>query len=251
MLMLAARHLFRNLIAPYALTATLIITIFGGILTDAGGRSWSQPVADVWAWSVYLLLVVFTVAKERRELFICLIVATMGECFLGLVWGLYQYRLHNLPLFIPPGHALVYAAGNRIRHAMPIWLPCAVVASLAPFAVSGLTSGYDTQGFIWFIVFLLCLLAASDRRFLATMFLFAFLIELQGTTLGSWRYMSRDPWFGLTTMTAPPLWAGTYYCALDVIVAYLAISGVRRFVALRGSSTCRMGCDNRLGSELG
>ena len=37
--------------------------------------------------------------------------ATIGEVTGSLVWGVYHYRLHNLPLFIPPAHGLVYLSG--------------------------------------------------------------------------------------------------------------------------------------------
>jgi hypothetical protein len=37
--------------------------------------------------------------------------ATVGEIVGSLVWGLYGYRLGNLPAFVPPGHGLVYLAG--------------------------------------------------------------------------------------------------------------------------------------------
>jgi hypothetical protein len=99
----------------HALTAALVLTIFGGIFTDVSGHSWSQILASVWAWFAYLVLVATTTGRERRELLICITVATLGELFLGFVWGLYVYRLHNLPLFIPPGHGLVYTVGRRFN----------------------------------------------------------------------------------------------------------------------------------------
>ena len=37
--------------------------------------------------------------------------ATVAEVTGSLVWGVYRYRLHNLPLFIPPAHGLVYLSG--------------------------------------------------------------------------------------------------------------------------------------------
>ena len=37
--------------------------------------------------------------------------ATVGEVTGSLVWGVYRYRLHNLPLFIPPAHGIVYLSG--------------------------------------------------------------------------------------------------------------------------------------------
>ncbi len=38
-------------------------------------------------------------------------IATLGEVVGSLVWGLYHYRLDNLPAFVPPGHGLVYLGG--------------------------------------------------------------------------------------------------------------------------------------------
>ncbi|MGD0669496.1 MAG: hypothetical protein ABSB23_18205 [Bryobacteraceae bacterium] len=207
-----------------AVTVALLVTIFGGIAVDALARPWSQAAADLWAWGAYLFLLICGTSRERKELSICLAIATLGETFLGFVWGLYEYRLHNLPLFIPAGHGVVFAAGRRISRNMPGWLPGALAAALAPLAVAGFAFGYDTQASLWFGVFLLCLLAARERRFPATMFALALLIETLGTSTGSWQYFSREPWFGLTTLTRPPLWAGTYYCALDILVAYVSVA---------------------------
>src|SRR5262249_4398678 len=44
--------------------------------------------------------------------------ATIGEVTGSLVWGVYRYRLHNLPLFIPPAHGLVYLTGIAIAAAL-------------------------------------------------------------------------------------------------------------------------------------
>ena len=43
--------------------------------------------------------------------------ATVGEVTGSLVWGVYHYRLHNLPLFIPPAHGLVYLSGIALAAA--------------------------------------------------------------------------------------------------------------------------------------
>ncbi len=212
--------------SPKLATALLLCTIFGGVATDALANSWSQAAADAWAWCAYLILLFYSNAVERRELIACLLIATLGEIFLSFGWGLYEYRLHNLPLFIPAGHGLVFAAGRRISKAMPAWLPYGVGLALAPMAVMGRILGYDTQAPLWFGVFILCVTISFDRRFPATMFLFALLIETLGTSAGAWQYFGRDPWFGLTTVTRPPLWAGSFYCALDTFVA-LAVAKCR------------------------
>ena len=45
--------------------------------------------------------------------------ATIGEVTGSLVWGVYHYRLHNLPLFIPPAHGLVYLSGIALCRSLP------------------------------------------------------------------------------------------------------------------------------------
>jgi hypothetical protein len=39
--------------------------------------------------------------------------ATVAEVTGSIIWGVYSYRLHNLPTFVPPAHGLVFIAGSR------------------------------------------------------------------------------------------------------------------------------------------
>src|SRR5439155_12131819 len=50
-------------------------------------------------------------ALARAQALAVVAFATVGEVTGSLVWGVYRYRLHNLPLFIPPAHGLVYLSG--------------------------------------------------------------------------------------------------------------------------------------------
>ena len=50
-------------------------------------------------------------ALARAQAVGVVLFATVGEVTGSLVWGVYHYRLHNLPLFIPPAHGLVYLSG--------------------------------------------------------------------------------------------------------------------------------------------
>ncbi len=112
-----------------------------------------------------------------------MVLATAGELFLKDVWGLYEYRLHNLPLFIPAGHALVYAAAARMSLRAPRWLPGLVAGGFAVYAAAGAWTGIDTFGVPWFVVFVAYLAVSADRRLCATLFLFALAIEVYGTSL--------------------------------------------------------------------
>jgi hypothetical protein len=204
-----------------AVVGLVLATLMLGIPLDASAAAWAQPAVSAWAWTALLWVASVSSATHRRELATCVVLATCGELFLKDVWGLYAYRLGNLPLFIPAGHALVFTAASRMSAAAPPWLPAAVAVGFTGYAAGAALSGVDTFGLPWLAAFLGYLAWSADRRLCATLFLFALVIELYGTGLGGWRYFTREPWFGLTT-TNPPVWIGAVYCTLESLVRMAA-----------------------------
>ena len=101
--------------------ALVAATLGVGIPLDALGPPGSQAVVSLWTWCALLWVAWHSTERHRRELAACVVLATLGELFLMEVWGLYHYRLLNLPLFIPPGHALVFTAAMRISRRVPAW----------------------------------------------------------------------------------------------------------------------------------
>src|SRR5204862_6376609 len=107
---------------------------------------------------VALYLAATKAPKEQRvQVWVCVGVATCFEIFGSLIWGVYRYRLHNVPLFVPPGHGLVYLFGllamttpvvkqhgKRVAHF--------VLAAAGAWALAGLTvlpiltGRFDLQG---------------------------------------------------------------------------------------------------------
>jgi hypothetical protein len=207
--------------ADRTIVAAVVATLALGIPLDASGAWWAQPAVSAWAWATLLWIAARTSPAERRALGACVVLATGGELFLKDVWGLYDYRLHNLPLFIPAGHALVYAAASRMARRAPQWMPAVVAGGFALYATTAASAGVDTFGVPWFLAFVGYLLASHDRRLCATLFVVALAIELYGTSLGGWRYYTVEPWFGLTT-TNPPVWIGAVYCTLETLVRIVA-----------------------------
>ena len=62
-----------------------------------------QLALGVITWAV-LFAALSRVSVERRTQTLAVVAfATIGEVTGSLIWGVYRYRLHNLPLFIPPG----------------------------------------------------------------------------------------------------------------------------------------------------
>jgi hypothetical protein len=196
----------------------LVVAILAiGIPLDALGPAGSQAIVNACTWAALLWVVWRSSPRHRRELAACVVLATVGELFLMEVWGLYHYRLHNLPLFIPPGHALVFTAAMRLSRRVPRWFPWAVVACAAPYIGYAAWTGFDTQGLLWFAVLLGFMRWGREQNLYGVAFVMALLIETYGTSLAGWQYHTAEPWFGLTT-TNPPVTVGAIYCTLEVLV---------------------------------
>ena len=196
-----------------AVFAALIVL---GLLLDQS-VTWGQIAVDAVIWVVFAERLVRADRDERVVLVACLVWATLGECFLSLVWGLYDYRLGNLPLFVPPGHVLLLRLGMHVALRVPERLAWAVPLVAAPLVVWQCVAGIDVLGVTLFAVLLLAMWRGRARRLYAVMFLLAWLMELWGTWLGNWTWRGSVPWLGWP-MQNPPLAAGAFYCLLDALV---------------------------------
>ena len=213
--------------AAFALLIAIVIVC--GLAIDHVAAVWSQPAVDVAAWAVFLALFARSAFAERIALLACLLLATAGELFLALVWQLYDYRLGNLPLFVPPGHVLLYALGLWLCKWMPVR---AIPAACALIAVTALMLAAllgDELSLALTAMFLVCTRYGPAPQLYVTMFALAAGMELWGTWLGNWTWRSHVPWLDWSTLN-PPFAAGAFYCVLDWLV-----SSVGRARAPRGA----------------
>jgi hypothetical protein len=147
------------------------------------------------------------------------VIATAGEMFLSLGWGVYTYRLGNIPLYVPPGHALMLMLGIRLAHRMPETVASVIIGCAAIYSLAAAATGLDTFGVLLCLVLAGAALAMpAQRRLYASTFVLSLALELGGTWLGNWSWAPEVPVLGLVT-TNPPGAAGALYCALDALVA--------------------------------
>ena len=70
------------------------------------------------------------------------VLATLLEYSASPLLGLYTYRLHNVPSFVPPGHGLVYLAAVLVGRSPAVtrrpWIPLVALAVATAWAVGGL-----------------------------------------------------------------------------------------------------------------
>ena len=195
----------------------IVATIGGGLLLDYHWLLYGQIVVSAAAWLVCAGLWMQSGPGRRAPLVACLVFATAGEIFLSLVWGLYEYRLANIPLFVPPGHVLLFFLGTQIAARVPDrgewWIALGALPVVMVFA----WQGRDTLGPLLYALFIACMLLSPSRKLYATMFVLSLAMELYGTWIGNWVWASRVPWLGLATLN-PPMAAGAFYCVLDLLV---------------------------------
>ena len=188
-----------------------------GLAFDQTVPFWGQTLTSLGLWAMLWQWTRHATRAEKITVISCVIYATLGECFLSLVWGLYDYRLGNIPAFVPPGHALLLMLGIIVAGRMGDWITWVVPAVSAPFVLLLAYTGSDTFGLLLFAILLLCMAFSPARKLYAVMFALSLTMEIYGTWLGNWAWRIDVPWLGLTT-TNPPLAAGVFYCVLDFLV---------------------------------
>lgn len=209
---------------PDGKTALVIfITFTFGLWVDSYSHFWGQIVTGILFWGLFIIIYHRTPVGNRWLMMSCLIVSFLGEIFCSLIWGLYDYRLYNIPHYVPPGHVLLFLLGSAIAPHMSRFIVPAVPIIIGSYVLVGYFIGFDQFGLLLFIMFLSCLIAEKDRRLYATMFLLCLILEFYGTWLGNWTWKPIVPVWEISTAN-PPVASGAFYCVLDFLMLRLALS---------------------------
>jgi hypothetical protein len=192
-----------------------------------------QLALGVLTWIV-LGVALSRVSWERRvQTLFVVVFATIGEVTGSLIWGVYHYRLHNLPLFVPPAHGIVYLTGLSLalafrRHTRGLVAVAAVGA--ATWGLLGLLAlpRRDVAGAIGVPLLLLFLWRGRNRAVYAGVFLVVASLELYGTAIGTWRWERTLPGLGIPDGN-PPSGVASGYVWFDVMALLVApMISVRR-----------------------
>jgi len=152
--------------------------------------------------------------------------ATVGEVTGSLVWGVYRYRLHNLPLFIPPAHGIVYLSGlalaGLVRERRVVAL---AAAGAVGWGIAGLTvlPRLDVAGAVGVPLLCVFLWRSRSRATYAGVFLVVAALELYGTSIGVWRWARELPGIGVPDGN-PPSGVASGYVWFDVMALLVAPS---------------------------
>jgi hypothetical protein len=220
------------------------------LVCDGAALSHAQGRGETRAWLVQAALGAVTFAlfwtvlrgsppKERREAWFCVAYSTLVELACTQLWGLYGYALGNVPLYVPPGHGLVFVCAVQASRARFVEVHRRAIARVAvavatAWAAHGLLSDRDrpdVHGAIYWPFFVAFLLRSKKAPVWALTFAVTSFIELLGVRCATWHWRSIVPGLGLPSGDPPTLIAGGY-CSFAVVASWLARMTARRRVAV-------------------
>lgn len=187
-----------------------------------------QLLLGAATWAV-LLLACRGLPRERIvQVAIVVVVASCTEVVGSILWGVYEYRLGNLPAFVPPGHGLVYLTGLRLSECgfvrrRPRPFVFAVLGICLLWTLAGLTvmPRLDVAGAFGAVTFAACLLWGRAPTIYAGVFVAVAALEWYGTGVGTWRWAETIPGLGIPQGN-PPSGVASGYVLFDVIAIALA-----------------------------
>jgi hypothetical protein len=185
-----------------------------------------QLVLGGLTWLVLLVAARPLPAERRAQVAVVICAATVAELTGSILWGVYSYRLHNLPTFVPPAHGLVFMAGLSLsealrRHTRPLVLTAGAIAFV--WGALGLTvlPRMDAAGALGVPLLLAFLWRSRARAAYAGVFLVVAALELYGTAIGTWRWAEKLPGLGIPDGN-PPSGVASGYVWFDVMALLLA-----------------------------
>ena len=225
---------------PYWYQIMLLAVIPVAFWLDARTTSIGQQnVLGACAWLLLVLSMRFSPPAERRQVWIMVAVASAVEVWSSIVWGIYRYRFGNVPMFVPPGHGLVYlwalrSARTPLLLKYPRQAKYFGLVGATAWAIYGLTlepllfGRLDVTGamfwplFIWFM-------RKPSAPIYASAFFVTSVLELVGTSFGTWRWQVLAPVSHIPTGN-PPSVISAGYCVMDYtslrLAAMLPASGL-------------------------
>jgi hypothetical protein len=210
------------------IVAIVLVWIAFGAGLDSQAGIWRQRLVGVLTWTLLIAILRRQPRSVRLQVAVVIVFATCVEYTASPLLGLYTYRLHNVPSYVPPGHGLVYLAALNIgrsavasRLRMPLVGFALVVCGA--WAVWGalLAPRQDLLGAVMYLFLVRFILVGRQPLVYAGAFLVCSYLELVGTGVGAWRWALHDP-TGVLSIGNPPSGIPGGYCFLDALGMALA-----------------------------
>lgn len=198
------------------------------LVLDADGGIWQQRGLGVLTWGVLVVVLRPESALVRAQTVVVVGFATAVEYTFSPWLEVYVYRFDNVPMYVPPGHGLVYLAALALGRLAWVLarrraLAAAVLVVGGGWAAHGLwwAGRPDVLGAFWFCCLVGFLAWGPSRGLYIGAFVVVSYLEIVGTALGTWTWQPVDP-TGLVAIGNPPSGAAGGYGWFDLAALLLA-----------------------------
>ncbi len=206
-------------------------------LDRAGGDGsiWLQRGLGLLTWGVLLVALRRVSPTVRAQTAVVVVFATIVEYVFSPTLQVYEYRFDNVPMYVPPGHGLVYLSAFALGHAAFVQRRLRAAEALV-VVVGGAWAAYgllgadrpDALGAFWFLCLVGFLVWGPSKQVYVGAFVVVSWLEVLGTGLGTWVWGTHD-FTGWVTIGNPPSGAAGGYGWFDLAGLLLAPYLVRRF----------------------
>jgi hypothetical protein len=227
-------------VSPGARALALVAFVGTLLAVDTQAGRHEQQLLGLAAWLALALALRGVSPLVRVQTLVVVPVATCAEVVGSVIWGVYTYRLENLPTFVPPCHGLVYLAGAAIATwAAPrreLLVRIALVAVLG-WGLAGVTvlPRSDVAGALGALLLAVYLLRGRAPAVYAGVFLVVAWLELYGTAIGTWEWAATIPGTGIPQGN-PPSGVASGYVWFDIVALALAPRLMRLGARIRTGS---------------
>jgi hypothetical protein len=212
------------------LTRALALLAFIGVVLalDTQVDARAQLLLGAASWIALAVALRPLAPLLRAQALVVVAVATCAEVVGSIIWGVYTYRLENLPSFVPPCHGLVYLAGAALAGAasnrlLQGWLVRLALAAVLAWGIAGVTvlPHADVGGAIGAALLAVYLVRGRAPEIYAGVFLVVAWLELYGTAIGTWQWAGTIPGTGVPQGN-PPSGVASGYVWFDIVALALA-----------------------------
>ncbi len=197
------------------------------LLLDSEGSRSLQRGLGIATWIVLLAVLSRATPLVRAQALVVVAFATVVEYTFSPVLGVYTYRFDNVPMYVPPGHGLVYVAALAIgelvwvRNRLMLLRVVVVVAGGAYAAYGVLVSARpDALGVFWYACLVGFLFLGPSPGLYVGAFVVVTYLELLGTSVGTWTWHAHDP-TGIVSIGNPPSGAAGGYGWFDLAALFV------------------------------
>jgi hypothetical protein len=229
------------------LAGIVAIWVLVVLAVDAHASITLQRLLGAGTWLLLAAVLRREARATRIQVGIVVVFASTIEYVFAGWLGVYVYRLHNVPSFVPPGHGLVYLAALALgrsafahRHAREVIT--ATVVLCGGWVVWGLllSERTDVLGALWFGCLLVFLRRGRTPLVYCGAFVVTSYLELYGTGIGAWAWQPHDP-TGLLGIGNPPSGIAGGYCFFDAAALWLTPRLMARYTGSPSTATTGTG----------